>query len=115
MSYQEKSRAKATNYQEKNHQQHFERKHVAQCKCGSLACAIIRSQCGNTFALKSLCLISWGIMGFSSEQMSLALVTEPGGCAGFRFRRFFFAILRWRARFQCLQQASRTCSYFVNG
>jgi hypothetical protein len=41
-------------------------------------------------------------------------IAEPGRGASFRFYRFFFAILRWRVRFERMNQPTRSRGYFVD-
>jgi hypothetical protein len=46
--------------------------------------------------------------------MSGQSIAEPGRGARFRFGRFLFAILLWRRRFERMNQATRSRSYFVD-
>src|SRR6266403_178723 len=41
-------------------------------------------------------------------------IAEPGRGASFRFCRFFFPILRWRVRFERMEEAAGNGSYFVD-
>jgi hypothetical protein len=42
-------------------------------------------------------------------------IAEPRRGASFRFGCFFFTVFRWRRRFERMQEATRSCGYFVDG
>jgi hypothetical protein len=46
--------------------------------------------------------------------ISSGSIAEPGRGTSFRFQRFFFPILRWRVRFQGMNEATRDLGYFID-
>jgi hypothetical protein len=57
---------------------------------------------------------SGSLAGNGKQGVPAGLITEPGRGAHFRLGGFFFPILRWRVRFEGMNQATRSRSYLLD-